>query len=96
MAPLSNSRWQNHKERPNESTYNGDMVHKVKRDVMSEWVKEMREWVVFRVGMYRESEWVSAERVRENITFIYFYRKAEFLKNTQKLSLKITFSLWSI
>ena len=31
MASLSNSRWQNRKQRPN-------MVDKAKRDVMSEWV----------------------------------------------------------
>ena len=33
MASLSNSRWQNHKERQKQSTNNGDMVGKAKRDV---------------------------------------------------------------
>ena len=31
MAFLSNSRWQNRKERPNRSTNNGDMDEKAKR-----------------------------------------------------------------
>ena len=30
---LSNSRWQNRKEHPNQSTNNGDIVGKAKRDV---------------------------------------------------------------
>ncbi len=33
MASLSNSSWQNHKERPNRSTNNGDMDKKAKRHV---------------------------------------------------------------
>ncbi len=37
MASISNSRWQNHKERSNRSTNNGFRVDKDKRDV-SEWV----------------------------------------------------------
>ena len=36
MAFLSNSRWQNSKERPNRSTNNGHMVVKAKCDVVSE------------------------------------------------------------
>ena len=36
MASLSNSRWQNYKERPNRSTKNEDVVDKAKRDVVSE------------------------------------------------------------
>ncbi len=38
MASSSNFKLQNRKERPNQSTNNGDMVDKAKRDVMSEGV----------------------------------------------------------
>ncbi len=35
LASFSNSRWENLKERPNQSTNKGDMVDKAKRDVAS-------------------------------------------------------------
>ena len=38
MASLSNSRWQNHKERPNGSTNNEYMGNKAKHDVVNECV----------------------------------------------------------
>ena len=38
MASLSNSRRQHRKERPNRSTYNGDLFEKAKRDVVCERV----------------------------------------------------------
>ncbi len=36
MASLSNCRWQNRKESPNQSTNNGGIVFEDKRDVVSE------------------------------------------------------------
>ena len=36
MVSLSNSRWQNRKERPHRSTNNEDMVDKAKRNIVSE------------------------------------------------------------
>ena len=38
MAFLTNSRWQNRKERSNRPTSNGDTVEKPKRNVVYEWV----------------------------------------------------------
>ncbi len=38
MASLSNSRGPNRKERPNQSTTNGDAVEEAKRDVVNESV----------------------------------------------------------
>ena len=36
MASLSNSRWQNRRERPNRTTNNGDMAKPAKRPVSNE------------------------------------------------------------
>ena len=42
MASLSNSRWQNCKDRPIGSTNNGDIFEKAKRDVVSEYVQSIK------------------------------------------------------